>query len=260
MLKNIQTDIIRKAVAAMAFCAAVSVSAEEYSLSSLKDWHKGANLVQHAPGVLRGKGRVSALTSKIYPYTPGKTYVIKGLFHQLAGSDSNVFRIGIQPLDEKGKSLDYSAAHPEPNTDTVLTKAVRPEDKAIFVKNASRWGRGRSIALGTSPDLSDLPNKNIIHQNPTAFTKTKDGWKISFAKPVGFSFAAGTGVRLHRRGGWNRYVGIGTGGQVLFDLKCKDWDIGTKGFRVVVLSGMGKVPAGERTPVLEIRNARIEVK
>ena len=254
------TNIFCKAAAASLFCAVFAVSAEEYSLGNVKDWHRGANLVQHAPGVLRGKGRVSATTTRIYPYTPGKTYVIKGLFHQLAGSDSNVFRVAVQPLDEKGKSLDYSASHYEPNTDTVLTKPVRPEDKFIFVKDTSRWGKGKSIALGTSPDLSDLPNKNIIHQNPTSFVKTAEGWKISFAKPVGFSFAAGTGVRLHRRGSWNRYVGIGTGGQVLFDLKCKDWDLGTKGFRVVVISGMGKVPQGERVPVLEMRNPRIEVK
>ena len=254
------TNIFRKTVAVSLFCAAFAVSAEEYSLSNVKDWHRGSNLVQHTPGVLRGKGRISAISSKIFPYTPGKTYVLRGLIHQLAGSDSNIFRVGIQPLDEKGKSLDYSAGHPEPNTDTVLTKPVRPEDKCIFVKDTSRWNKGRSIALGTSPDQSDLPNKNIIHQNPTAFTKTADGWKISFAKPVGFSFAAGTGVRLHRRGGWNRYVGIGTGGQVLFDLKCNDWDIGTKGFRVTVISGTGKAQPGERVPVLEIRNLRLEVK
>ena len=250
----------KKIAAALCLAGAFLCSAGEvYKLDRVEDWHNRSSLTQQAPGVLRGKGRIVAFSKEIYPYDAKKTYTFKGLYRQLPGSDSNIFRVGILPLDKDKKVIEFVTSHPKRNTDTVLAKAAAAGDTFIIVKDGSGWERNAQVAYNTKPDLSDLPNKNIIAQNPQIIEKTEDGWKITFIKPVGIDLPAGTAVRQHHLGGRFRFAGNGTGGDVLSDLKCKRWDVGTKYFLVVVMSGTNGIKPGEQVPVLEMKNPRIEV-
>ena len=233
--------------------------AEIYQLSRVEDWGKRSPFSQHAQNVLHGCGRIVAFSTKIYPYNPKKTYTFKGLYRQLPGSDSNIFRIGILPLDKDQKPIEYVFSHPVKKTDTVLQKAVAPGDTSILVQDASGWKRNAQIAFNTKVDLSDLPNKNIIRQNPQAIEKTQNGWVITFAKPVGVAIPAGKPLRQHYVGSTFRYAGSGTGGEVLGDFKCTRWDIGTEYFQAVVVSGANGIQPGEQTPVFEMKNPYIEV-
>ncbi|MBQ7694234.1 MAG: hypothetical protein IJT50_03835 [Lentisphaeria bacterium] len=251
---------MKKTIAALsAVCLFCGIRAEEYQLNRASDW-TNPQIVQHAPGILRATGRVVAFSKKIYPYDPGKKYVIKGLFRQLPGSDSNIFRIGIQPLGEDKKPMEWAYTHVAKGTDTTLVSPVKPEDKSILVADASKWRKSAQLAFHTNPDLSDLPNRNIARQFPQSIKKTAEGWRVTYSKALGISAPAGTGVRQHHRGGPFRYAGSGTAGEVLGDLPCRLWDAGTKYFRVVILSGTNRLNPGDRTPIFEMQNPRLEVK
>ena len=250
----------KKIAAALCLAGAFLCSAGEvYKLDSVENWQKTTQPMQHAPGILRGSGRVVFFSREIYPYDAKKTYTFKGLYRQLPGSDSNIFRVGILPLDKDKQVIEFVTSHPKRKTDTVLAKAAAAGDTFIIVKDGTGWEQNAQVAYNTKPDFSDLPNKNIIAQNPQVIEKTEEGWKISFAKPVGVALPAGTAVRQHYVGGRFRFAGNGTGGDVLSDLKCTAWDVGTKYFQVVVMSGTNGIKPGEQVPVLEMRNPRIEV-
>ena len=253
-------SISGKIAAAVAAFVFVSAEAEEYKLGNISDWQKSGGFVQHAPNILHGKGRIVAFSAKTFPYDPQKTYTFKGLYRQKPGSDSNIFRIGIVPLDENGKIMEYAYTNPVLKTDTVLKKAVSPEDKTILIENAATWNTRCFVALNTQPDLKDLPNLNLIRQKPVKITKTAEGWKIDFSQAVGVSFPAGTRLRQHYHGSQYRYAGVGTGGEVLGNFKCKLWPKGTKSFRVIILSGTDGIKQNENIPVLEVINPAIEAK
>ena len=250
-----------KILTAIPAAAAFFLAAEagEYRLDRASDWNS-PKVVQHAPGVLRVTGRLVAYSKETYPYDPGKKYTVKGLFRQLPGSDSNIFRIGIQPLGEDMKPMEWVYTHPAKDTDTILVSPVKPEDKSILVSDASKWRKSAQLALHARPDLSDLPNRNVVRQFPLAVEKTDKGWLVTYPKALGVGAPAGTGVRQHHRGGPFRYAGSGTAGEVLGDLPCRLWDAGTKYFRVVILSGTNRLNPGDRTPIFEMQDPRLEVK
>ncbi|MBE6405880.1 MAG: hypothetical protein E7040_07655 [Lentisphaerae bacterium] len=247
------------AAAFLVMGAALCSAAEVYDLSRVEDWGKRSPLKVHGNGILRATGRVSLFSAKIYPYDAKKTYTFKGMYRQLPGSDSNIFRVGFLPLDKDKKVIEYYTSHPNVTTETVLAKAAAATDNFIIVKNGKKWNKRNLIAYNTKPDRSDLPNKNIIRQVPKNIEQTAEGWKITFAKPIGVAIPAGTGVRQHYQGGRFRFVGNGTGGQVLSNMKFRMMDPGMKYFQVVVVSGTGGIKPGEQIPVIEMRKPCIEV-
>ena len=239
--------------------AALCSAAEVYDLSRVEDWEKRSPVKVHGNGILRATGRVSLFSAKIYPYDAKKTYTFKGMYRQLPGSDSNIFRVGILPLDKDKKVIEYYTSHPNVATETVLVKDVAATDNFIIVKNGKKWNKLNFVAYNTKPDLSDLPNKNIIKQVPKNIEQTAEGWKITFARPIGVAISAETGVRQHPQGGRFRFAGNGTGGQVLSNMKFVTMDPGTKYFQVIIVSGTGGIKPGEQIPVIEMRKPRIEV-
>lgn len=245
-------------MASAALCSAAEV-VEVYDLSKVENWGKRDPIGIYAPGVIRAKGRITLSSRKIYPYDSTKTYTFKGLYRQLPGSDSNIFRIGILTLDKDKKVIEFVHSHPIPKTDAVLAKAVTAKDTVIYVKGGADWRAYSRIAYNTKPDQSDIPNRNIINSALKKVEKTSDGWKVTLAKPAGVAIAKGTNVRQHYLGGRFRFAGVGTGSKVLSNLKCVRWDKGTKFFQVIVVSGADGLKPGDKAPVLEMRNPRIEV-
>ena len=230
---------------------------EVYKLDRVEDWQKRSPLTQHKKGILRGRGRLVVLSAKFYPYDSKKTYKFKGLYRQLIGSESNIFRIGIVQYDKNKQEMEFASGRVVQKTDTVLTKAAAATDTAIFVKDASGWKRNALVAY--SETAKQLSNKNNITLKLRSIEKSGDGWKISFAGPIDVDLPAGTAVRQYMSAGRFRFFGNGTGIQVLGDLTCTHWHPRTKYFRPVVLSGTNGIKPGEETPVFEMRNPRLEV-
>ena len=249
----------RKIAFALSMAGTFLCSAEVYDLSKIESWKTPNPLIQQSSNTLRAKGRLTVFSKEIYPYDAKKTYTFKGLYRQLpGGSTNNYFRIGILPLDENKKTIQYYASHPNVSTNTVLAKAVVATDDFIIVENGSKWNKSGLTAYNTKPDQSDLPNNNIIKQVPKSIEQTADGWKISFAKPVGVAIPAGTGVRQHYQGGWFRFAGNVSEGKVVSNMKLTGVDVGTKYIQVVIVSGVGVKP-DEPTPVIEMRKPALEV-
>jgi hypothetical protein len=252
-------NLKKLAAALIATGAIVCSAAEVYDLSKLEHWAHKNPFKQHGTGVLRGTGRLSAFSKQIYPYDEKKTYKFKGLYRQLPGSDSNVVRIGILPLDKDKKLIEYYTSHPNTATETVLAKDAAATDTVIIVKNGAKWNKYGLTAYNTKADQSDIPNKNIIRQAPKSIEKTAEGWKITFARPIGVALKAGIGVRQHYQGGRFRFMGEIRGNKVLSDMNFKMIDKGMKYFQVVVISGTEGIKPGEQIPVVEMRKPRIEV-
>ena len=137
-------SISGKIAAAVAAFVFVSAEAEEYKLGNISDWQKSGGFVQHAPNILHGKGRIVAFSAKTFPYDPQKTYTFKGLYRQKPGSDSNIFRIGIVPLDENGKiirTIDrsklYNTQTPQAFKTELIKKAHEELKESNFTDDSS---------------------------------------------------------------------------------------------------------------------------
>ena len=251
---------VKKIAAAFFAAGAVICSAAEiYDLSTLEAWEKRAPLTVHGKGVLRAKGRITIVSKEIYPYDATKTYSFKGLYRQLPGCGNNIFRVGIIPLDKDKKLIEYYTSHPNTATNAILVKDAAAADNFIIIDKGAKWNKTSFVAYQTKPDRSDLPNKNIIKQVPRSIEQTADGWKISFAKPIGVAIKAGTGVRQHYQGGRFRFAGSIVDGKVGSNMKFSGVDVGTKYFQVILVSGTSMKP-GEEPPVVEMRKPAIEVK
>ena len=230
---------------------------EVFKLDRVEHWQERSPLTQHSQGILRGRGRLVVLSSEFYPYDSKKTYKFKGLYRQLIGSDSNIFRVGIVQYDKNKQEIEFASGRIVPKTDTVLIKAAAATDTAIYVKDASGWKRNALAAYaGTAKELS---YKNTITLKVRSIEKSGDGWKVSFIGPVNVDLPAGTALRQYGSAGRFRFFGNGTGIQVLGDLTCTHWHPRAKYFRPVVLSGTNGIKPGEETPVFEMRHPRIEV-
>jgi hypothetical protein len=246
------------ATAALLFAGAFLCSAGEvYNLDRVEDWQDRSPLTQHAQGILRGRGRLVVLTAKHYPYDVKKTYKIKGLYRQLVGSDSNVFRVGIVQYDKNKQEMEFASGRIVPKTETVLIKAATATDTAIFVKDASAWKRNALVAYAKT--VKQLSPKDNITLKLRSIEKSGDGWKISFIGPINVDLPAGTAVRQYNSAGRFRFCGSGTDIQVLGDMTCTNWHPRTKYFRPVVISGANGIKTGEESPVFEMRFPRIEV-
>jgi hypothetical protein len=237
-----------------------SIYAVEYKLDKTTHWQRNGGFIQYAPNILHGKGRIVAFSKDCFAYNPKKTYTLKGIYRQKPGSESNIFRIGIVPLDKDKKVIEYAYNNPLKNSDTVLLQAVNKSDTTIIVKNAANWNKRCFIAFNTKLDYSDLPNYNLLRQMPQKITKVANGWKITFAKAVNVSYKAGTPLRQQRNGSQYLYQATGTAGEVLGNIKCSRWAPGTKFFRVIILSGTDGIKLNENIPILEIINPAVEEK
>ena len=230
---------------------------EVYNLDRVEDWQDRSPLTQHAQGILRGRGRLVVLTAKHYPYDVKKTYKIKGLYRQLVGSDSNVFRVGIVQYDKNKQEMEFASGRIVPKTETVLIKAATATDTAIFVKDASAWKRNALVTYAKT--AKQLSHKENITLKLRSIEKSGDGWKISFVGPINVDLPAGTAVRQHLSGGRFRFLGNGTGIDVLGDMICTNLHPRAKYFRLVVISGANGIKPEDETPVFEMRYPRIEV-
>ena len=230
---------------------------EVFKLDRVENWQKRSPLTQHSQGILRGRGRLVVLSAEMYPYDAKKRYKIKGLYRQLIGSDSNIFRIGIVQYDKNKQEIEFASGRIVPKTDTVLVRAASATDTVIYVKDASGWKRNALAAYAET--AKELSPKNNITLKVRSVEKSGNEWKISFIGPINVDLPAGTVVRQYSSGGRFRFLGNGTGIQVLGDMNCSHWHPRTKYFRPVVLSGTNGIKPGEETPVFEMRYPRIEV-
>lgn len=198
---------------------------------------------------------------------PAAQYRITGRFKGNAAARSR-FYFGVVMLDQRGRQIQPQFVNPVPGSDVQLAKAANAGDKEIYLKSNTNWQPGNvNIAFMTKPEYQDLPNDKV-ESNTIAGIAVENGMsKVTLNKGIKFSAPAGTGLRLHRPGGFGIFAvsyGAIPGEWKEFTLNLKgiaaagiprdQWWCGTKSARLVIMINK----RDKEMPEFEFRDMKIE--
>ena len=164
--------------------------------------------------------------SGLLPVDAARHYILSGGF--TAEKNVSGFTFGLELFDGDKVPIHPHEVRAIPGTGTRTVKAAKRGDRELYVEDASKWDirAARIVAVGVSPDLKDLPARNIAYY--VTRTTCEDGvWKLEFSRPLPRDIAPGTRVRLHGDG---RHPIVAAYNIDLFDGK-------TKRFRHLVSPG-----------------------
>ncbi len=185
----------------LVFCA--TLFSGELAPQKLDDWTGYAleHFLKEKDGVISTKRRHIDIDSRAsIKIDPKRTYVVSGSFRRLPGSENKPLRIsfGIAPCNAAGQRILNTYINPYPGTETELSRDAGKGDRAIYVKDASKWNKGRwnSTVFDCKADGSDLPNDKVS-TIITSIRKHGDEWQITFRKALTQAYRKGTPVRQH---------------------------------------------------------------
>jgi len=189
-------------------------------IEEVKASPEGAKQFTRAPKIIDMDGKkVFATTPKSYPtyslkkkitVDPAKKYKVSVKVKQLGEVPALVY-IGFIPYDAKNRYIGpQQGSSNTKGSATTLTAVVPKGAKSLAVKDASKWKKGPHyyVAFNAKDDMSDIPNFTLAGKI-TKIEKTGDVYTISFKKPLGVSYPAGTKVRQHRTGATYIYTKYG---------------------------------------------------
>ena len=137
--------------------------------------------------------------SGLLPVDAARDYILSGGFTAEKGVSG--FTFGLELFDRNKTPIHPHEVRAIAGTETRTVKPAKQGDRELYVEDASKWdiAAARIVAVGVSPDLRDLPARNIAYY---VVKKTPDGdkWKLEFSRPLPHDIAAGTRVRLHGDG------------------------------------------------------------
>jgi len=196
-----------------AVCAAgVTLAAADFSVAKLEDYNIGkqTGFAATADGFSykAPKGcRMEILSKAMLPVSLDKKYRFEGSVRLPEGcAPSGYFWIGLKSFDKEGKEISVTACNGLPGTMTELAKAVKPGDKEIFLKDASKWKvEYTHVAFDAKADWSDIPN-NALSPSVKSIDKAGNEWKLTLVQPMTKAYPAGTAVRYHRDGATYIYL------------------------------------------------------
>ena len=195
--------------AALTIAAAVTVTAgPSVPMKSVSDFIGQVRLLKSTENGFRftASRYFSVETRGRIPVDPAKKYRI-AFEDRLAPGSKPVpnFYLGPVGFDAKGAKVVCSTQNVAAGSDTTLAGAAKAGDTVIKIKNGSKWAVKWSFAaFDTKPDLSDLPNTDLV--SIKAVEKTDGVWSVTLARPLKKDYAAGTNVRNQRAGATYRYV------------------------------------------------------
>ena len=253
---------------AAAACVCPLAAAEVISISKPADFTAPKRVSQSNEGVIVEGAVFSLFSAKTVKLDPAKKYKVSGEFRLKAGGKTGTVYLGLVPLDARGRQITSTSVNVIPKSDTVLAKAAAAGDKAVYVKDASKWDKKTPhgyLAFNTKPDYSDLPNWNFVKQG--AIEQNGNLWKITLKDPLKKAVAAGTGVRQQRAGAayiysgyktgipqeWTVVSGVISGKPAKSGITFKALWPATSSVRVIVM-----MLGGKKGDVVEMKNIRIE--
>ena len=195
--------------AALSLAAAATVAAgPSVPMKSVSDFIGQTKLLKSTENGFRFTAApyFSVETKGRIPVDPAKKYRISFEYRLAPGSKPvNNFYLGPVGFDAKGVKVVSSTQNVVAGSDTIIVEAATAGDTVIKIKNGSKWlVKWSFAAFDTKPDLSDLPNTDLV--SVKAVEKTGDVWSITLARPLKKDYAAGTNVRNQRAGATYRYV------------------------------------------------------
>jgi hypothetical protein len=199
-------------VTVLGFGIAGAAVTEEVKVSE-----EGAKKFTLAPKIIEQDGKkVFATPPKSYKVyqlknrikvDPAKKYKISAKVKQLGENPARVY-IGFIPYDGKGRVIDPKCGYNNTKGSlTTLTAGIAQGATSLTVKDASKWAKGNHyyVVFNAKEDMSDIPNFQFAGVI-TKIGKTGDVYTISFKKPIGKAYPAGTVVRQHQSGGTYIYT------------------------------------------------------
>ena len=198
----------RIVVSALILAAAAVTAGPSVPMKSVSDFIGQTKLLKSTENGFRftSSKYFSVETKGRIPVDPAKKYRISFEYRLAPGSKPVPnFYLGPVGFDAKGAKVVSSTQNVAAGSDTVLAEAAKAGDTVIKIKNGSKWAVKWSFAaFDTKPDLSDLPNTDLV--SIKAVEKTGDVWSVTLARPLKKDYAAGTNVRNQRAGATYRYV------------------------------------------------------
>ena len=198
----------RIVVSALILAAAAVTAGPSVPMKSVSDFIGQTKLLKSTENGFRftSSKYFSVETKGRIPVDPAKKYRISFEYRLAPGSKPVPnFYLGPVGFDAKGAKVVCSTQNAVAGSDTTLAEAAKAGDTVIKIKNGSKWAVKWSFAaFDTKPDLSDLPNYDIV--SIKAVEKTGDVWSVTLARPLKKDYAAGTNVRNQRAGATYRYV------------------------------------------------------
>lgn len=195
--------------------------------------------------LLEGSGsRFSVGSIKI---DPARTYRLSGKFKaRVPWTDGNLL-FGLAPLDASSQPISGSQVNPVKGTDTTIIEEAPAGSKSLRVAETGKWKKNPYVfvAFHTSPDLSDLPNRNLI-----GIEKIEDGL-ITLRSPLPVACPAGTSIREHESGNSYMYTGAAyqkvpadswtefsgeISGESMSGLAANQWWRGTRRARILLIA------------------------
>jgi hypothetical protein len=144
----------------------------------------------------KGMGRIVGTTK--LTINPEKFYKVTARVKSLSKEPSYAY-LGYIPYDKDGITIAPESVNMVPATQGRLAEACTAESKVLKVIGGSAWKKGPNFlaAFEVKSDLSDLPNRNLSTRGVTGVALQKGYVEMTFAKPIGKSYPAGTEVRQH---------------------------------------------------------------
>lgn len=203
--------VMNMLVGAAAFIAAASLVAQETQLNKAADWKKN-QAITDGNGVLNVNGRVFMVSSKRFDIDPAKAYTIKYSVCAPNVQEKKTAKIigGFMVYDKDGRPVSSSHCKVIPDTLTEIVADAAKGESVLIVKDGSKFKKYSYwvVVADAKPDLSDLPNRNILSTGIKNVEKDGENWKITLGKPLVKDVKAGTSIRLHSAGGHLYTAGI----------------------------------------------------
>lgn len=188
---------MKKLILGIGMLAALTVFSADTDLTQQKNWTL-ANIAKGAEAKFTKKkdGSLLLTTDSPYCYLTHKFKFRKGKILRLEGKieSGDTYCIKFYFIDEKGKLINEDRFHVVPDTGSELTAAASENDKILKVKDASKWNKGRSIAVGKG---IELPNQHLYPavKRINAINPKNGYWEVVLKQPWGKNCPAGTPVR-----------------------------------------------------------------
>lgn len=181
----------------MGMFAALTLFSADVDLTQQNSW-KLANIAKGAEAKFTKEDDGSLLLTTNSPvcYLVHNFKFQKGKILRIEGGieSSDTYYMKLYFIDSKGKLINENQFHVAPGTGSELTAAASENDKILKVKDASKWNKGWSIAVGKG---NDLPNQHLYaaRSRINAITQKDGYWEVILKQAWGKNCPAGTPVR-----------------------------------------------------------------
>lgn len=182
-------------------CMGMLSAQEVISIGKPADFEQKRQVAQADEGVIVLKGNGAFTSVEALTVDPAKKYQISGEFCLKGGKTPNVY-LGFVPYDGQNRQITPSMIYINVKSLTEVAETAKKGDQVIKVKDASKWDAKSQysfVALGAKEDLSDLPNRDCIFNQP-GIKQNGEVWEIAVRKPLTKDIEAGTPVRQHFAG------------------------------------------------------------